>query len=139
MARPESPVGVALRAWCDYGVIRYEPTRGLLELEWLPRAMTDDDFKHQLERLAAQALSQRSPLLLVDMSHFSHRPGADVMPWRDATIVPRYNAAGVKRFAFILPSGSAAPSAPPAPEGPANFPTGYFTNRKDAESWLAGD
>lgn len=123
----------------DYGVIRYERSRRLLELEWLPGSMTDDDFKHQLERFAAQALSQRSSLLLVDMSHFNHRPGPDVMPWRDSTIIPRYNAAGTRRLAFILPARAPVPSAPPAPEGPAHFPTGYFANRRDAESWLAGD
>jgi hypothetical protein len=84
-------------------------------------------------------LNQRSSVLLVDMTDFSHRPGPDVMSWRDATIIPRYNQAGTKRLAFVLPKGAPVPSAPPAPEGPAKFPTGYFANRKDAESWLAGD
>jgi hypothetical protein len=58
--------------------------------------------------------------------------------WRDANIVPRYNAAGVKRFAFLFPEGMPAIGAPPAVEPPAAYPTGYFGTREDALFWLGG-
>ena len=58
------------------------------------------------------------------------------MGWRDEHIIPRYNAAGLKKFAFVMPAGMPAIGAPPAPEGPADFPTGYYGSRADALSWL---
>jgi hypothetical protein len=57
--------------------------------------------------------------------------------WRDANIVRRYNAAAVNKFAFHMPSGMPAIGSEPAPEGPADFPTGYFGTRRDAFEWLA--
>ena len=56
--------------------------------------------------------------------------------WRDANIIPRYNAAGMKRFAFILPAGAPPTANDPAPEGPADFPTGYFDSRTTALAWI---
>jgi hypothetical protein len=57
--------------------------------------------------------------------------------WRDEHIVPRYNAAGVQKFAFHTPDGMPAVGAPPAAMGPSNFPTAYFARRQDALDWLA--
>lgn len=60
--------------------------------------------------------------LLVDVRNFRDRPAPDNTTWRDAAIVPRYNAGGVSKMAFLLPAGSGS-VGPPQPEGPANFPT----------------
>jgi hypothetical protein len=59
------------------------------------------------------------------------------MEWRDANIVPRYNAAGVKKFAFHMPAGMPAIGTAPSREGPADYPTAYFGRRQDALDWLA--
>jgi hypothetical protein len=58
-------------------------------------------------------------------------------PWRDANIIPRYNAAGVAKFAFHMPDGMPMIGEPPTPEAPGRFPTGYFGRRQDALDWLA--
>ena len=58
------------------------------------------------------------------------------MGWRDEHIIPRYNAAGLKKFAFIMPEGMPAIGAAPEKEGSANFPTAYFGSRNDALAWL---
>jgi hypothetical protein len=58
-------------------------------------------------------------------------------PWRDANIIPRYNAAGVARFAFHMPAGMPMIGTPPAAERPGRFPTGYFGRRQAALDWLA--
>jgi len=52
-------------------------------------------------------------------------------------IIPRYNQAGVEKFAFLMPAGMPAIGAPPAPETPGTFPTAYFGSRADATAWLA--
>jgi hypothetical protein len=57
--------------------------------------------------------------------------------WRNEYIVPRYNAAGVRKFAFHMPDGMPAIGQRPATEGPASFPTAYFARRQDALDWLA--
>jgi hypothetical protein len=64
-----------------------------------------------------------------------------MMQWRDSEIIPRYNEAGVAKFAFIAnpsyPGPTVEAGAPPAPEGPAKFPTGWFKTREAAYRWLA--
>jgi hypothetical protein len=76
--------------------------------------------------------------VLIDGTRFMMDPANLNDAWRDANIIPRYNAAGVRRFAFLFPDGMPAIGAPPAAEGPATFPTGYFARRQGALDWLAG-
>jgi hypothetical protein len=85
---------------------------------------------------AGHVESTRRRGILVDSTSFRmarHEMDSD---WRDANIIPRYNSAGVLRFAFHMPEGMPAIGAEPAPEGPANFPTGYFGARQAALAWL---
>ena len=56
--------------------------------------------------------------------------------WRDANIIPRYESAGVRRFAFHMPEGMPTIGAEPMREGPASFQTGYFGTRATALAWL---
>jgi hypothetical protein len=58
-------------------------------------------------------------------------------PWCDANIIPRFNAAGLTKFAFHMPDGMPMIGEPPTPEAPGRFPTGYFGRRQDALDWLA--
>jgi hypothetical protein len=59
------------------------------------------------------------------------------MEWRDANIIPRYNAVGAKKFAFVMPAGMFLIGNDPEAGGPAAYPTGYFGTREDALGWLA--
>ena len=56
-----------------------------------------------------------------------------LIEWRNESIIPGYNKAGVRKFAFIAgpsyPGATVERGAHPAPEGPANFPTGWFSTR----------
>jgi hypothetical protein len=120
-----------------FAVLFYDDARDILELRWLPetKTMTDDDFMRWLERFVAAAEEHRAPFLLIDTRAFQHQTGTHVWPWRDEHIIPRYNQAGVKKFAFLLPTG-AAPKTEPVPEGPARFPTGYFDSREQIVRWF---
>jgi hypothetical protein len=42
--------------------------------------------------------------------------------WRDTHIIPRYHAAGVRKFAFYMSESMPMIGAPPAAEGPAFLP-----------------
>lgn len=123
----------------DFGVILHDEPKGVLELQWLEGSsgMTDDDFKEWLERYAQLGLEHRTPFMIIDVRQFRHQLSESTGPWRDEHIIPKYNAAGVKKFAFVFPEG-AAPASEPAPEGPATFPTGYFDSRHRIEEWFVG-
>jgi hypothetical protein len=125
-----------------FGVLLEDSASRLLELRWqeASAAMTDDDFRAWLERYAAEAEARRPANLLIDVTQFRHRPGAEVAPWRDTHIIPRYNRAGVKKFAFLLPPGSpgtASAGNQPEPEPPGTFPTGYFDDRGQIDEWFS--
>jgi hypothetical protein len=67
--------------------------------------------------------------------------GTDVMDWREVHVIPRYNAAGVTRFAFLMPAGTPNTvewDAATHVEGRATFPTGWFTTLEEAYAWLTG-
>src|SRR5215469_14305178 len=120
-----------------FAVLFYDDARNMLELRWLAEteSMTDDDFMRWLEQFAAAAEERHAAFLLIDTRAFQHHTGTHVWPWRDEHIIPLYNQAGVKKFAFLLPTG-AAPKTEPMPEGPARFPTGYFDSREQIERWF---
>lgn len=121
----------------DFGAVSHDQERGLIELEWFEStaSMGDDDFKRGIERLARLAEEYRAPNVLIDVTRFAHRPSPDFGPWRDEQIIPRYNGAGIRKFAFLVPAG--AGTSEPAAEGPATFPTGYFDSREDVYEWFA--
>ena len=112
----------------------------LVEFRWFDTTadMTADEFKASLANFAACVEKCRRHHILVDNTSFRMSPSMMDGPWRDANIIPRYNGAGVTRFAFQMPPGMPMIGAPPAPEGPARFPTGYFGRRQDALDWLSG-
>jgi hypothetical protein len=125
----------------EFGTITHDAENGILELDWLEgsAAMTDDDFKRSMERYAGFAEARRTPNLLVDVTRFRHSPGDDVGPWRDRHVLPRYNAAGVKKFAFLVPPGTPGTveaGNEPESEPPGDFPTGYFSDREKILEWF---
>ncbi len=127
---------VALSAW---GEIIHHKADGILELRWLPGNMTDSAFKATLALFASEAEKARPSFLLIDATNFRHQFGPGVMQWRDDSIVPRYGAAGVKKFAFHVPVG--APGTVEAGgaeriDGPAVFPTAWFSERQHALDWF---
>jgi hypothetical protein len=122
-----------------YATFRHDPERQVVELQWSAATadMTESDFRDLITRLAEHAEAHRGNNLLVDARLFAYRAAPDFDSWRDNNIIPRYNGAQVKRMAFLLPSGP-APAAPPAPEGDAAFPTGYFDSREKIDAWFGG-
>jgi hypothetical protein len=134
----EDPVEVARNEW---GVILNHERWQTLELTWLPATsgMSDDGFKETLDLFAAEGERAKPPYMLIDATEFDHELGEGVLAWRDHEIIPRYNAAGVKKFAFLWPDGTPGTvesGGSPRAEGSANFPTGWFTGRERAYQWL---
>jgi hypothetical protein len=126
----------------DWGSIIYYDDWKTLELKWFPstKDASDDEVKGTMELFANESEKTKPDFLIVDTTEFFHRWGEGMMDWRDTEIIPHYNAAGVTKFAFIagdgFPGETVESGAEPAPEGPANFPTGWFESRDSAYSWL---
>jgi len=126
----------------EFGTTRLDPDSRTLELVWTDATtrMKEEQFRAALARLAGFAEEHRPQNILIDVTEFAFRPAPDMGRWRDSEIIPRYNRAGVAKFAFLVPSG--APGAmeaggSPEPEGPAAFPTAYFEGRQRALDWFA--
>ncbi len=123
-----------------WGAILRDEALDILELRWFPSTsqMTDGGFMATLCLFVWEAEKARPRRLLIDATEFRHRFGEGVMEWRDAHIIPRYGAAGVRKFAFHMPSGFPKAGAEEV-EGPAIFPTRWFVDRRAALDWLAAD
>ena len=121
-----------------WGDILDRPEDGCVEIRWNDETaeMSGDDFNGFLEIYAGFVERCRRPGGLIDALQFKMDMSLMNPGWRDQNIIPRYNAAGLAKFAFIMPKGMPAIGAVPAPEGPADFPTAYFASRADALAWL---
>ena len=119
----------------EWGVILQDSE--LVELRWLPStaSMSDGGFMATLCLFAWEAEKARPRGLLIDALEFHHRFGEGVMAWRDAHIIPRYGAAGVRRFAFLVPAQFPGVGKEEQ-EAPAVFPTRWFADRAEALAWL---
>jgi hypothetical protein len=122
-----------------WGEVIDRPSADLVELRWFDTTadMSAAQFKHWLATFAGCLEQCRRSRVLVDGTQFLLDPANLDGEWRDAHIIPRYNAAGVKRFAFQFPAGTPGIGDPPGREEPGEFPTGYFGTRQDALDWLA--
>lgn len=123
-----------------WGEVLDRPSADLIELRWFDTTaeMSAREFQGWLEKFAECVERSGRSRVLVDSMAFRMSPTNMDGPWRDANIIPRYNAAGVRKFAFHMPEGMPMIGEPPANEAPGRFPTGYFGRRQDALHWLAG-
>jgi hypothetical protein len=121
-----------------WGEIIDRPSEDLIELRWFDTTtkMSKEQFQQWLKRFADHVSAARRRRVLIDGTSFLMDPAFLDGDWRDANIVPLYNATGVTRFAFHMPAQMPMVGHPPAPEGPARFPTAYFGSRQEALGWL---
>jgi hypothetical protein len=122
----------------QWGEIIDRPSSDLIEVRWFDSTatMSKEQFQKWLSTFADQVARARRQRVLIDGTSFLTNPAFMDGGWRDANIIPRYNAAGVKRFAFHMPAQMPMVGQPPTREDPGQFPTGYFGSRKDALEWL---
>src|SRR5205823_9039570 len=119
----------------EFETVTWDPDRRILELEWADASarLTDQQFMDALSRFAGHAEEHHAPNVIIDVTRFLASPGPEVAPWRDENVIPVYNRAGVRKFAFLVPPGSAGAvegGGHPSPEPPGAFPTGYFGTRE---------
>jgi hypothetical protein len=99
-------------------------------------SMTDDDFKAELERFAGFVEAKEAQGILVDVARFRHKMGPGVQEWRVKNISTRYSAAGVRRFAFLLPADAPVPAMMNQSSPGEGFLTRGFNSMEQAMAWL---
>ena len=84
-----------------WGEVFDRPSRDLIELRWFDTTaeMSAQEFQAWLTKFADCVERCRRTGVLVDSTAFRMSPTMMDGPWRDANIIPRYNAAGVRRLA----------------------------------------
>jgi len=123
-----------------YLQVFWDETNRIIGIDWKATTsdMTDEDFKTELTLFAKQVEDKRAPRILINVSKFRHRPGAEMGEWRLKNISTRYNAAGVQRFAFLLSKGSQIPPMVSQPTEGELFLTQSFNDYEQAAVWLTG-
>ena len=121
-----------------FGAVIDHADGGYLELRWYDttEAMSADQFQAWLAAFAGAVERRHRPGILVDSTRFLMDRANIDDDWRNEHIVPRYNGAGVQKFAFHVPDAMPAVGAPPTSMGPSRFPTAYFARREHALNWL---
>lgn len=124
----------------DYYTITRGTGAGILTLTWNEQSseMKDPDYKEGLSRFASLAGEYRSAHLLKDMSHLSFQPSELTLEWREQTIVRQYNAAGVKKLAFVWGEDAEVPPDYDYADPAEHFVTKNFATKEQARDWLLG-
>lgn len=107
-----------------------------IELEWKPSTadMSAADFQRALEHLAKHIGEHGASGTLIDVRSFRFAMTPELDVWRQEEIIPAYNAGGLKRFAYLLPTGVGY--RPDGGGDAATFTTDYFDEQERARAWL---
>jgi hypothetical protein len=121
----------------DYWTTTHNQQTRSIELDWKPATaeMTSADFQVALERLAEHIGEQKATGTLIDVRTFKFALTPELDAWRKEKIIPAYNSGGLRRFAYLLPSG--AEYRPGDGGEGADFQTEYFDDPAAARTWLA--
>ena len=123
----------------DFMIVNHLDKEKTLELIWTAETknMVNADFKASLYIYAGFAIEFRTAQLLVHIQDFGFPDamGEELTTWRDQQIFPKYNQAGIKKFAFLGPKEILPPTDPP--QSPfANFQTRFFPSLEDVTDWF---
>jgi hypothetical protein len=121
----------------EFWTMTYNDDIKAVELRWKSPggAMTGEDFKLALEHLAEHIRECSASGTLIDVRRFDFATTPELDQWRRETIIPAYNAGGLRRFAYLLPAGV---DARPGGTGETDeFLTDYFDQPEAARAWLA--
>ena len=120
-----------------------DETMNSLTFIWKPetKTLTDNDFKEALSNYGGYAFEYGVDSMIVDVRSFipeTGAPSAEVVGrWRSEVIVPRYNKAGIKKFAYLKTPDAPGPqvSEPVRHEG-ETFTTAVFDAETKMLAWL---
>ena len=118
--------------------VLWDENTSIIGIQWkeATSSMTDEDFKSELQLFAGLVESKKAHGILVDVARFRHKIGPAVHEWRIKNISTRYSAAGVRRFAFLLPADAPVPPMMNQSSIGESFLTSGFNSAEQAMAWL---
>ncbi|MEM7273718.1 MAG: hypothetical protein AAF547_11610 [Actinomycetota bacterium] len=121
-----------------YGSVIDYPEDDYLETRWYDgsSAFTSQSFNDRCILFADLVERTGRTRVLIDAVQFGMNAADLDVEFRDTRVTPRLNAAGLEKIALVVPAEFPPVGAPPAPEGPADFPTAFFATRSEARAWL---
>lgn len=132
--------GVAMQlAQNQFYTLTHDENSKVLKLVWLEATsrMTEEDFKQALISLADYTEKHKAHGLLIDVAKFRYNMPKELGEWRAGAISPRYNKAGVKKFAFVHTKEFPEASGPGEQYPGEDFLTKHFSSEENAQAWLA--
>ena len=120
-----------------FGVISHVPELAVIKLVWNENSanMTDEDFKEAQEHLAEFVTVHKAAVVWIDVSKFGHTVRPEIVAWRKVNIIPKYIAAGVRKFVYVDDGASLSPPSGEAREG-ENFDRRHFNSEEGATAWI---
>jgi len=117
----------------------YSESESLISNYWTNEEMQDADFQHEIT-VWIEAIEELTPLrLLADTRLFNYAITVDMQEWNNNTTFPRIIAAGVKKFAIIMPADlliQLSLQQTMEEDKTGAFAYNYFDNEDSARAWL---
>jgi len=99
------------------------------------KELSERSFKRGMLRFAEIAVERSAQGPIVDARLFRVVESANIGEWLRQTIIPKYNAARVRRFAMILKAEKRLPPSQPAENGGAAYDMQFFQSGTPARQW----
>ncbi len=126
-----------------YWQIVHKADANLLYITWKGTAadMPENEFKNHLLRFVELLRTTESKKFLVDAyaGHFIMLP--HIQEWHDRTIVPQYQAMGIRRIAFVYPDDIAQLMSLEQTfdeKQAQQLLTRFFSSVDEAQAWVNG-
>lgn len=123
----------------QWGEIIDRPDNDYTEIRWFDSTseMTSDEYMRWVSVFAGKVSEKRRAGILVDAVQFSMPTESIDRGWINKQIIPKYNLAGIKKYAVILPCGIPQLGVNTEQENQASYVTAYFSLRTKALGWLS--
>lgn len=91
----------------EFQALIFDKNNQRLLVEWLPETvyMSAEEYKQEQSKTLDMVLTHRPKHLLIDTRQMSFIITPDLQTWTDEHLVQPCLAAGVNRFAFVMPIG----------------------------------
>ena len=105
------------------------------------KSMNNNDFREALSNYAGYGFECARANMLVDVRSFCPPEGVpdeeSMGAFRTDIVVPRYNKAGIKKFAYLKnPGAPGMPVSPPTQHAGEEFETAVFDSEDSVKEWL---
>ena len=90
---------------CDneYAFVVHRVDQHAIKFQWKEKFASKENFKTTVDDFATLVEQLHPKILFVDARKQQTTINKELQDWHDGQILPRYNRAGVKRMAFLIP------------------------------------